>query len=238
MARYLLTNTDNYTWRGSRIFPGRSVFSSKTGHNVIEKNSAEIGESPLVAIMLNPWHAQLDEPKMLELQFSQVAVVKDDPSINMQVRETGVPSVTTDQKIVFALMVLKEVYENVGFAEWAGSWISGTDRSAESAGKLLARLGKVAQESRALKEALKAAGASIEELDKVGADNSDFCSRASEAIFAAQMYMDRPENWPLLAARSVSRAVAGLGGSYDLAAIAEQAIEATSRGVTRKISAA
>ena len=238
MARYLLANIENSTWRGSRILPGHSVFSSKASNTIVAKNATEFGESPLVAIMLNPWHAQLDLPKMLEFQFSQVALVKDDPRINMQVREIETPSVTTDQKIVFGLMVLMEVYENESFAEWAEHWICGSDRSAESAGRMFARLGEAAQEINALKETLKAAGASIEELDKVDTRSKDFCTRASDAIFAAQMYMDRAENWPLLAARSVSRAITGLNGIIDLAEIAEKAIDSSSKGVMRTRSAA
>ena len=134
MASYLLANAENNTWRGSRILPGHSVFSSKADNNIVTRNAFEFGDSPLVAIMLNPWHAELDSPKMLEFQFSQVALVKDDPRINMQVREIETPSVTTDQKIVFALMVLTEVYENESFMQWAKHWICGSDRSAESSG--------------------------------------------------------------------------------------------------------
>ena len=223
MTRYLLTNAEHETWRGSRVSLGRSVISSKSEDSVIDRNTEELGDSPLVAVMLNPWHAQIDHQKMLELEIGEIEAIHDNRCIYMTVRETGVPSVTTDQKIVFALMALQEVYQNPVFNEWADGWISGSDRSAESAGKMFAHLGKIAGEST----------------DDSGIANiGDFCSRASEAIFAAQMYMDRSENWPLLASRSVSRAAGGLHHRADLVAIAERAIASSAKGAMRSRSAA
>ena len=230
MARYLLTDAENHTWRGSTIYPGHSVFSSNTQDNIVSTNADEMGESPLVAIMLNPWHSQLEQQKMLELEFSQISVVKSDPRISMLVRETQVPSVTTDQKIVFALMVIQEVYKNEVFCNWSESWISGNDRSPESAGKMFAYLGMYARENKVRDESLKAMGFRSQDLNSIDADDRDFCARSSEAIFAAQMYMDRPDNWPLLASRSVSRAVTGLQDRTDLAAMAEKAIASSAKG--------
>jgi len=238
MTRYLLTNADHSTWRGSQIGTGRSIFRSNAENNVINKNADELGDSPLVAIMLNPWHAQIDQQKMLEIEFSQIDVVKNDPRVNMLVRETELPSVTTDQKIVFGLMVIQEVYQNTVFNKWADGWISGSDRSAESAGKMFAHLGQVARDTSGITEALKEMGVRQEELQSLEADDKDFCARASEAIFAAQMYMDRCENWPLLVARSVSRAVTGLQRRADLTAVAERAIASSAKGAMRSRSAA
>jgi hypothetical protein len=238
MTRYLLTNADHTTWRGNQIDTGRSVFSSNSENNVIATNADELGDSPLVAIMLNPWHAQIDQQKMLEIEISQIDVVKNDPHINLLVRESELPSVTTDQKIVFGLMVIQEVYQKSVFNEWADGWISGSDRSAESAGRMFAHLGQVARNTSGVEDALQEMGVRQDELEKLETDDQDFCARASEAIFAAQMYMDRCENWPLLVARSVSRAVTGLQRRVDLAAIAERAIASSAKGVMRTRTAA
>jgi hypothetical protein len=238
MARYLLTDAENHTWRGSTIYPGHSVFSSNTPDNIVSTNADEMGESALMAIMLNPWHSQLEQRKMLELEFSQISVVKSDPRISMLVRETQVPSVTTDQKIVFALMVIQEVYKNEVFCNWSENWISGNDRSPESAGKMFSYLGMYARKNQGRDESLKAMGLRSQDLNYIDADDRDFCARSSEAIFAAQMYMDRSENWPLLASRSVSRAVTGLRDRADLAAVAEKAIASSAKGVMRRPNAA
>lgn len=238
MAKYILANLDNHTRRGSRLFPGNSSFSSQASNNIVAQNASEIGASPLVAIMLNPWHAQLDEAKMLELHFTTTAFTASDPAIKMNVREVVVPEITTDQKIIFALMVIAEVYRNDQFNQWAEKWINGSDRSAESAGKLIAYLGKFAKENRDATESLRAMGVRGSDLAEFGGLNNDFCARASEAVFAAQMYVDRAESWPLLAARSVSSAVMGLGTRTDLAIIAEKAITAASNTVMRARSAA
>lgn len=238
MAKYILANLDNHTRRGSRIFPGSSSFSSQASNNIVAQNASEIGTSPLVAIMLNPWHAQLEEAKMLELQFSTTEFAASDPTIKMHVREVVVPETTTDQKIIFALMVISEVYRNDQFNQWAEKWINGSDRSAESAGKLIAYLGKFAKENRDVTESLRTMGIRGSELAEFGGQNSDFCARASEAVFAAQMYVDRADSWPLLAARSVSSAVMGLGTRADLAVIAEKAIAAAGNTVMRTRTAA
>jgi hypothetical protein len=238
MAKYILADSANHTRRGSRIFPGHSTFSSQTPDNIVAQNASEIGTSPLVAIMLNPWHAQLEKPKMLELHFASIAIDTSDPTIRMNVREVEVPETTTDQKIIFALMVVSEVYRNDQFNLWAEKWINGSDRSAESAGKFIGYLGKYAKESRGVTDSLLALGVRSSELDGFGDENSDFCVRASEAVFAAQMYVDRTDGWPLLASRSVSSAVTGLGARTDLAAIAKKAIDAAGRSVMRTRTAA
>lgn len=233
MEKYVLANADNETWRGTRIVPGQRVHSPLSTNDLVTRNQPELGESPLVAVMLNPWHAHLEAPKMLELQLTHVAVDAGEPGVNLRVRETEVPPVTTDQKIIFSLMALKELYGNEAFCNWADGWISGRDRSAESAGRMFACLGKIIQEVRTRNEIESAADAGIDGSLKTDGEVSDFCTRVSEAIFAAQIYVDRPENWPLLAARSVSRAVSGLGASVDLSSIADRAIEASSKGVMR-----
>ncbi len=238
MAKYILADSANHTRRGSRIFPGHSTFSSQTSNNIVAQNASEIGASPLVAIMLNPWHAQLEKPKMLELRFAAVAIDTSDPTISMNVREVAVPETTTDQKIIFALMVISAVYKNDQFNQWAEKWINGSDRSAESAGMFIGYLGKYAKETRGVTESLIAMGVRTPELEEFGGENKDFCVRASEAVFAAQMYVDRADGWPLLASRSVSSAVTGLGARTDLAAIAVKAINAASHSVMHTRTAA
>ncbi|MFV1996599.1 MAG: hypothetical protein ACC641_01185 [Acidiferrobacterales bacterium] len=238
MAKYILADSANHTRRGNRIFPGHSTFSSQTSNNIVAQNAPEIGGSALVAIMLNPWHAQLETPKMLELHFTSIAIDTSDPTIRMSVREVTLPEITTDQKIIFGLMVVSTVFNNNQFNQWAEKWIDGSDRSAESAGRFIGYLGKYAKETRAITDSLIAMGIRASELEKFGGENNDFCVRASEAVFAAQMYVDRADSWPLLASRSVSSAVTGLGTRTDLAAIAEKAIDAASHTVMRTRTAA
>lgn len=175
---------------------------------------------------------------MLELHFASIAIDTSDPTIRMNAREVAVPETTTDQKIIFALMVISEVYKNDQFNQWAEKWINGSDRSAESAGKFIGYLGKYAKESRAVTESLLAMGVRASEIEEFGGENNDFCVRASEAVFAAQMYVDRADSWPLLASRSVSSAVEGLGPLIDLAAIAEKAVDASVHSVMRTRTAA
>lgn len=238
MAKYILADSANHTRQGSRILPGHSTFSSQTPNNIVAQNASEIGASPLVAIMLNPWHAQLGKAKMLELHFAAISIDTSDPTIRMNVREVAVPETTTDQKIIFALMVISAVFKNDQFNEWAEKWINGSDRSAESAGKFIGYLGKYAKESRGVTDSLLAMGVRASEIEEFGGENNDFCVRASEAVFAAQMYVDRADGWPLLAARSVSSAVTGLGARTDLAVIADKAIDASSSSVMRSRTAA
>jgi len=238
MAKYILADSANRTRNGSRVFPGRSTFSSQASNNIVAQNASDIGASPLVAIMLNPWHAQLENPKMLELHFTSIAIDSSHPTIRMNVREVEVPEITTDQKIIFALLTISEIYKNDQFNRWASAWISGSDRSAESAGKLIAYLGKFARENRGAAESLESLGVRTADIAEFDGRDNDFCVRASEAVFAAQMYVDRADSWPLLASRSVCSAVADLGALLDLAAIAEKAIGASTTTVMRTRSAA
>ncbi|MEE8481990.1 MAG: hypothetical protein V3S12_01425 [Acidiferrobacterales bacterium] len=238
MAKYILADSDNRTRRGDYIFPSGSSFSSQSSSNIVSENASEIAATPLVAIMLNPWHAQLDNPKMLKMHFTTELDDTNDPIFRTNVCEVPMPEATTDQKIIFALLVIKQVYKNTEFNQWAEKWITGSDRGAASAGKLIACLGRLAKDTHGATESLAAMGVRDTEIENFCGLNNDFSARASEAIFAAQMYVDRADNWPLLASRSVCSAVAGLDSRVDFDAIAEQAINASSNTVMRTRAAA
>jgi hypothetical protein len=93
-------------------------------------------EHPLIAVLLNPIHADFKNPRMFEVEGK---VEKRDGQLKCGcrrlkvLREIPLPQITTAQKIRFAIYCALEVYKKPTFKLWAGGWLSGKDRTAEAA---------------------------------------------------------------------------------------------------------
>jgi len=87
--------------------------------------------SPLLAILLNPLHTQIENPILWEAKGRVVA----DDSLKVgckqltTIQKIELPKVTTEQKARFAILCALEVYKDEKFAEWAKAWLDGFDRS-------------------------------------------------------------------------------------------------------------
>lgn len=92
---------------------------------------------PLLAILLNPVHANIKNPKLwlaygsgkynndkgLKIGFSQLKTVKELPLLE----------VTETQRTAFGILCALEVCKDSSFAQWANDWLSGKDRSQSAA---------------------------------------------------------------------------------------------------------
>jgi hypothetical protein len=93
-------------------------------------------DSPLLAVLLNPIHADIVNPRLFELETSKVFVtdqLKFGCKSQTLVKEIPLPEITTNQKIAVAIICALEVYQEKSFAEWANNWLSGKDRTARAA---------------------------------------------------------------------------------------------------------
>ena len=94
-------------------------------------------ESPLVAILMNPVHANYN-PARLWLCETDAEVVRND-QLKCGVRrltcveELPLPEIKTAARVRAAILCAWEVCEDQGWRAWATKWLSGEDRSAESA---------------------------------------------------------------------------------------------------------
>ena len=91
---------------------------------------------PLLAIMFNPLHANIENPVLLEIECSEI--VNTDGLKHACKEQTPIailqlPEITTTQKVAFGIKCALLFCEDDGFMSWANKWLTGEDRSSESA---------------------------------------------------------------------------------------------------------
>lgn len=94
-------------------------------------------DSPLLAVLLNPIHANIKNPRLFEVEVKGMS--KNDRGTKRGfkqmklIKELDVPNITTEQRIKFVILCAIEVYESKSFNVWAKNWLSGADKSYSTA---------------------------------------------------------------------------------------------------------
>jgi hypothetical protein len=88
---------------------------------------------PLLAVLLNPTHANIQNPRLWEARGG--GRHKDDRGLKIgfenltTIKELPLPDVTLTQRVAFGILCALEVETNTKWRAWATAWIDGTDRS-------------------------------------------------------------------------------------------------------------
>jgi hypothetical protein len=133
---YKLTDRDGQTWGGTQWGPG--VSHSGTGEGELcGPGWIHAYEHPLVAVLMNPIHANFQNPRLWEAE-GEVGLrdgqIKCGCKTLTTVREIPLPSITTEMRVRFAILCAKEVCTCLSWNAWADRWLSGEDRSEAAAG--------------------------------------------------------------------------------------------------------
>jgi len=134
--RYKLTDENGKTYGGCEWEPGVSHSAPGTGE-LCSDGWIHVYDSPCVAVMMNPCHADFENPRLWECEVSGKEL--DDHGLKrgvqkcMMVREIPVPVLTTEQWVESVIRCALRVWSNVDFTRWAERWLDGTDRSAAAA---------------------------------------------------------------------------------------------------------
>jgi len=139
---------------------------------------------PLLAVLMNPVHAKFASPKLWEAEASGEIInepLKSGCKTLRTIKEIPLPEVSGVQKIAFGILCGKEVCKDKGWNVWADKWLSGEDRSKESAdaarsAAYAAADGSVAYYAAAAAYAANAANAYA---------NADAANAAADASYAA-----------------------------------------------------
>ena len=92
---------------------------------------------PLVGLFLNPVHIDIESPRLFRAEVGGNFI--DNNGLNCGysraklVEELPVPQISPVQRVRFAIFCVKEVYKEKKWNEWADNWLSGKDRTEESA---------------------------------------------------------------------------------------------------------
>jgi len=92
---------------------------------------------PILAVMLNPIHADISDPRLFEAEADGER--KDDHGLKggctrlALLRELNMPEVTTAQHVKFGILCAMQVAINPKWRTWAEDWLSGKDRTKQAA---------------------------------------------------------------------------------------------------------
>ena len=88
--------------------------------------------SPLLAVLLNPMHADFPSPRLWEAKVSRKQVhegyLKSGALWLETKKEIELPVVSDIRRVRFAILCAQTVYKDAGWNAWASDWLKGTNR--------------------------------------------------------------------------------------------------------------
>ena len=136
MILYKLTRQDFTTYKNTKW--GENVTHEAMGEGIqlCTEDVIHAYLSPELAVLFNPIHAKYENPVLWEAE-GEVVVNEDNTKVGVKklttIRQIPLPEITVIQKIAFGILCGLEVCEEKKFIDWANKWLSGEDRSRESA---------------------------------------------------------------------------------------------------------
>ena len=139
--RYKLTDENGKTYGGCEWGPGVSHSAPGTGE-LCSDGWIHVYDSPCVAVMMNPCHADFENPRLWECEVSGNELndhgLKRGVQKCMTVREIPMPVLTTEQRVEIVIQCAlydckTRYFTSDNFIRWAEWWLDGTDRSAAAA---------------------------------------------------------------------------------------------------------
>ena len=129
--------TDNYGETRGDTQWGPGVSHSGTGEGgLCGPGWIHAYEHPLIAVLLNPIHADFKNPRLWEAEGEVVlrdGQIKCGCKTLTTIREIPLPEITTEMRVRFAILCAKEVCACRAWNAWADKWLSGEDRTRAAA---------------------------------------------------------------------------------------------------------
>jgi hypothetical protein len=232
---YKLTDGDGQTRGGTQWGPGVSHSGTGMGE-LCGPGWIHAYEHPLVAVLMNPIHANFRTPRLWEAE-GEVGLRDGQFKCGCKtltvIREIPLPSITTETRVRFAIMCAKEVCACPSWNAWADKWLSGEDRS-EAADAAAAREADAARaaawaarEAQAAAAAAYAAEAEAARAAYAAAEAAEAAAyRSAQAAAAAAARSAQAASaaaWAARAARAAAWAAREAGHGIDIFEIAEKA---------------
>lgn len=136
MIAYKLTDIDMQTYGGFQWRLDEPARASGAGE-LCGRGWLHFYDDPLLAVFLNPIHADFKNPRMFEALAT--GKIKTDCGLKFGTteltlkREIVVPAVTTVRRIAFGILCAKQVCDDKHWNAWADKWLSEEDRTIEVA---------------------------------------------------------------------------------------------------------
>ena len=136
MKYYKLLTQDLKSHNNTQWQIGVPITIQKEGVKMCTDQVLHCYNHPLLAVLFNPIHAKIQNPKLFEISVDQIVNtdgLKFATKSQTLIEEISLPQINTEQRIEFAIKVAKLVCEDSKWNTWADSWLDGSDRSKESA---------------------------------------------------------------------------------------------------------
>ena len=136
MIKYKLTDQNLQTYEGFQWEMGKKVTTSEE-EELCGPGWLHYYHHPLLAVLLNPIHANIKNPRMFEVEVGSTCLddkgLKGGTTEMTLVKEISIPEVTIVNRIAFAILCAKDVYKETGWNKWADNWLNNIDRSHDAA---------------------------------------------------------------------------------------------------------
>lgn len=135
MKKYKLTTQFMTTHKGFQWKLGRKEIIEKEGNELCSGEVFHFYDSPELAILLNPIHANITNPRLFEVECEVVSHdgLKGGSKIMKIEKELPLPEISLTQKIAFGIYCAMTAHNEPIWSKWAKNWIDGTDRSTKAA---------------------------------------------------------------------------------------------------------
>ena len=135
-TRYKLTKQDLTTYNGFQWQLNEWKETNGIG-KLCSEGWLHCYTNPLLAVLLNPVHADIENPKLFECEVEGKCIEdkgrKEGWTRMRLVKEIPLPEISLTQKVAFGILCAREVYKEEKWVNWANNWLSGKDRSKEFA---------------------------------------------------------------------------------------------------------
>lgn len=138
--KYKLLNSDFTTHEGTRWKGDNGEFITVRavgkGNRLCTAGVVHFYDHPVLAVLFNPLHADIKNPILAAIEIDKEVAhdgLKGGCKQAKIVEILKLPKITRAQKVEFAIRCAKKVYKNAKWNKWADAWLSGKDRTRESA---------------------------------------------------------------------------------------------------------
>lgn len=137
MKAYKLTRQDcrsaNNTLWGENIT--HEIAETKKDANLCTDSWLHFYVDPLLAMLFNPIHANIEEPFLWEAKAEGKILhepLKSGCKKLTTIKQIPIPEISITQRVAFAILCAKKVYGNPDFVAWADNWLNGKNRTKET----------------------------------------------------------------------------------------------------------
>jgi hypothetical protein len=140
--KYKLTDQNVRTYKGFQWVVGEwAEAPGKLDQTLCSDGWIHFYDDPLLAVFFNPIHANIDKPRLWEIEIdgdTKMDATKGGARRARLVRELPLSLISLSQRVEIAIRCVLTVYSEPNFVIWAEKWLNGTTRTkaaAEAAAK-------------------------------------------------------------------------------------------------------